>query len=219
MFGINFGAADQAAESLRKAAGDLRKQRSELQRKMDGLKAERNGLYLQALNKADAKQFLFDYIDAWSEQYLVHGTLDKLFLCMAKPNREAGSFDENLTGALLCLRDIEVVLAPGGILNDRQVFGKSLPVFGAVPGEMIGYIGSACFFFGDLVKAKLGQYFDARYPEPSPNDVGAPVAERRVLIHTLDSQIGELQDAIGQINDKLDQLGISEPRRLPGGVQ
>ena len=220
--GINFGAADEAAQLLRKATDDLRKQRSTLQEQVDGLNAQREGLYLQALSKADAKQFLFDYIDAWAEQYLARGKLDELFQIVANPKRDEDfAKANNLTVPYLCLRDIEIVLASGDVPQGGQLFRKNpLPVFGEGTANMhASYIGSACFFFGDLIKAKLEKYFDARYPEPTPDAVGAPVAERRALIQELDRQIGELQEAIGQFDSKLAQLSIHEPRRIPGGAK
>lgn len=220
MFGINFNAAEKAVGALRKAAADLRSQRSKLQEQMAGLNAKREALYLQALSKADAKQFLFDYIDAWAEQYLKLGKLDALFQMMANPVRdEYFATANNLTVPYLCLRDIEAVLGAGKAPGAQVFRHKVLPVFGdGIANMHADYIGAACFFFGDLAKAKLEQYFDAKYPEPSPDTVGAPVTERRALIQELDRQIGELQSAIGQIDSKLGQLGVREPRSL-GGVK
>lgn len=222
MFGINFGAAEEAAKSLRKAATDLRAQRSELQEQVDGLNAKREALYLQALSKADAKQFLFDYIDSWAEQYLASGKLEVLFQVMAVPCRdEQFAKANNLTVSYLCLRDVEIVLASGEMPKGKSIFRTHpLPIFGEGIAQMnASYIGAACFFFGDLVKTKLEQYFDAKYPEPNPETVGAPVTERRALIQELDRQIGELNSGIGQIDAKLSQLGIREPLRIPGGAQ
>lgn len=221
MLGINFNAAEEAAKSLRTATADLRSQRSKLQEQRDGLHAQREALYLQALSKADAKQFLFDYIDAWAKQYLERGKLDDLFQVIATPKRDRDfAKANNLTEPYLCLRDIETVLEPGETPKGGQIFGTSpLPIFGDGIATMhASYIGSACFFFGDLVKAKLEQYFDAKYPEPNPDTVGAPVAERRALIQELDRQIGELDSGLNQIDAKLRQLGVREPHRLPGGA-
>jgi len=219
MLGINFNAAEEAAKSLRTATADLRSQRSKLQDQKDGLHAQREALYSQALSKADAKQFLFDYIDAWAQQYLERGKLDDLFQMIATPNRDKAFAEaNNLTVPFLCLRDVETVLYSGELPRARTVFGTSpLPIFGDGIAMMnASYIGSACFLFGDLVKAKLEQYFDAKYPEPNPGVVGAPVAERRALIQELDRQIGELDSGINQIDAKLRQLGVREPHRLPG---
>ncbi|HFS0984502.1 TPA: hypothetical protein ACHY13_004990 [Pseudomonas aeruginosa] len=220
MFGINFNAAEEAAKSLRTATADLRSQRSKLQALKDSLHAQREALYLQALSKADAKLFLFDYIDAWAEQYLARGVLDDLFQMIAAPNRDK-TFAEanNLTVPYLCLRDVETVLYSGEMPKGQSIFKAfPLPIFGDGIAMMnASHIGAACFFFGDLVKAKLEQYFDAKYPEPNPDVVGAPMAERRALIQELDRQIGELDSGINQIDARLRQLGVREPRRLLGG--
>lgn len=221
MLGINFNAAEEAAKSLRTATADLRSQRSKLQEQRHGLHAQREALYLQALSKADAKQFLFDYIDAWAKQYLERGKLDELFQIVAAPKRdETFAQANNLTVPFLCLRDVETVLASGEMPKGQSIFRTHpLPIFGDGIATMhASYIGSACFFFGDLVKAKLEQYFDAKYPEPNPDTVGAPVAERRALIQELDRQIGELDSGLNQIDAKLRQLGVREPHRLPGGA-
>lgn len=211
MFEINFDAADEAAKSLREASANLRAQRSNLQEQMDSLNAERDALYVQALNKADAKQFLFDYIHAWGEQWCAVGKFDQLFKIMATPKRDehlAASY--KITNPYLCLRDIDLVLPqdPGGVPKGGQIFNTDpLPVTGNGMFQMSdGYIGGACFFFGDLIKAKLDKYFDLNYPEPPDNAVGVPVAERRVLIGELDQQIHELAEAIKQIDAKLSQL-------------
>jgi len=221
MLGINFNAAEEAAKSLRTATADLRSQRSKLQEQRDGLHAQREALYLQALSKADAKQFLFDYIDAWAKQYLERGKLDDLFQMIAAPKRDQDfAKANNLAVPHLCLRDVETVLASGEMPKGQAIFSAfPLPIFGDGIAQMhAGYIGAACFLFGDLVKAKLGQYFDARYPEPNPDAVGAPVAERRALIQELDRQLGELDSGLNQIDAKLRQLGVREPHRLPGGA-
>lgn len=218
MSGINFGAAEEAAKSLRKAVDDLREQRGELQAQKDVLTAERDGLYCQALSKADAKQFLFDYIDAWAEQYLTHGKLDELFQMIAKPARdEAFAKAHNLTVPYLCLRDVEVVMASGDTPNGGGIFRTNpLPIFGNGISQMhASYIGAACFFFGDLAKAKLEQYFEAKYPEPNAAMVGAPVAERLALIQVLDQQLDELNKTMSQIDSKLLKFGVREPIRLP----
>lgn len=221
MSDINFGAAEEAASSLRKAVADLRVQRSQLQEQKDALHVEREGLYNQALSKADAKQFLFDYIDAWAEQYLGLGKLDKLFQVITQPQRsEHFAQTHNLTVPYLCLRDVEHVLASGEAPKGGSIFSTNpLPIFGNGISQMHNdYIGAACFFFGDLAKSKLEQYFETKYPEPNPAMVGAPVAERRVLIQELDQQISELDSAIGQIDSKLSQLGVREPHRILGGA-
>lgn len=217
MFGIKFDAADTAAKHLRTAISELRQQRDVLQEQLDALKGQREVLYLQALSKADAKQFLFDYIDAWGKQWLELGQLEKLFQIMATPRRDAEfAKSNNITTPWLCLRDIEFVMR-GELPETGHVFNvRPLPVFGGALSSMNdSYIGAACFFFGDLLKGKLSDYFDLHYPEPNQKAVGAPVAERRALIQELDGQIGERVSAIGQIDAKLSELGVRESMKIP----
>ncbi len=104
---------------------------------------------------------------------------------MAAPKRdEKFAQANNLTVPYLCLRDVEIVLVTGEAPRAGQIFGKQpLPIFGDGIAQMnAAYIGAACFLFGDLVKAKLGQYFDAKYPESNPDTVGAPVG-RAPCVH------------------------------------
>lgn len=217
MFGIKFDAAETAAKHLRTAISELRQQRDVLQEQMDALKGQREALYLQALSKADAKQFLFDYIDAWGEQWLGLGQFEKLFQIMATPRRdEEFAKSNNITTPWLCLRDIEFVMR-GELPDTSHVFNvKPLPVFGGALSSMNdSYIGAACFFFGDLLKGKLGEYFELHYPEPNRKAVGVSAAERRALIQELDGRIGELVSTIGQIDAKLSELGLREPMKFP----
>ena len=213
MFGIKFDAAEDAASNLRKAIDDLRQQREQLKQQLAEHEAQREALYLQPVSKADAKQFLFDYIDGWAAQWLSHGSLDDLFARVANPRRDAEwAKNHNISDSWLCLRDIEHVVA-GDIPESRPVFGvNALPLFGgALTGMNDTYIGGACFFFGDLLKAKLGEYFDQKYCVGHPAGMFCePVADRRESISTLDGQISELLAAIKMIDDKLFGLGFRD---------
>lgn len=213
MFGIKFDAAEDAASNLRKAIDDLRQQREQLKQQLAEHEAQRDALYLQPLSKADAKQFLFDYIDGWAANWLSQGALDDLFAKVAKPKRDAQWASANkISDPWLCLRDIEQVMA-GEIPSTGHVFNlKVLPIFGgALTGMNDSYIGGACFFFGDLLKAKLGEYFDQKYCVGHPAGMACePVTDRRASISTLDGQISELLAAIKMIDDKLTGLGFKD---------
>lgn len=213
MFGIKFDAAEDAASNLRKAIDDLRQQREQLKQQLAEHEAQREALYLQPISKADAKQFLFDYIDGWAAQWLSCGALDDLFAKVAKPNRDAEWASANkISDPWLCLRDIEHVMS-GELPSTGHVFNlKVLPIFGgALTGMNDTYIGGACFFFGDLLKAKLGEYFDQKYCVGHPTGMACePVADRRESISTLDGQISELLAAIKMIDDKLTGLGFKD---------
>lgn len=212
MFGIKFDAAESAANNLRQAISDLRKQRDQLNQQLEAHEAERETLYLQPVSKADAKQFLFDYIDAWAAQWLNANGLDRLFGILAQPKRDAAFAKlHNLTSPHLTLLDVETVMARS-IPAAGQVFGvEPLPVFGgALTGMNDTYIGGACFFFGDVLKAKMGEYFDQKYSEHMAGVAGLPVAERRQSIAVLDGQISELLAAVKMIDGKLNELGFKE---------
>ena len=213
MFGIKFDAAEDAASNLRKAIDDLRQQREQLKQQLAEHEAQREALYLQPISKADAKQFLFDYIDGWAAQWLSHGALDDLFAKVAKPNRDAEWASANqISDPWLCLRDIEHVMS-GELPSTGHVFNlKVLPIFGgALTGMNDTYIGGACFFFGDLLKTKLGEHFDQKYCVGHPVGMACePVADRRESISALDGQISELLAAIKMIDDKLTGLGFKD---------
>lgn len=177
------------------------------------LRAERDALLDAPLDRADAKQFIFDYIDARAAEYPARVGLLDVFESVAYPRRfpwpSPGSIRPGLgKAAPLRMRDIGPALT-GSDSDQENIFAGGLRFFGAASTINKNTDFAAYFFFGDIIKAKIETHFDAMFPNYILADaelVGPPISERRVRIESLESKIEAIDAEIEEIDAEMRDL-------------
>ncbi|HEK2250290.1 TPA: hypothetical protein SMS80_005561 [Pseudomonas aeruginosa] len=201
--------AQAAAKELKQFIAELKEKRIQALGVKERLLKEKNLLLSQPLNKDDLKQFIATYVDARAEAFPKLAKLGDTFSRMANPSRGASAY---VRGKALNLRDVNSF--PGKTLEEvKSFFGDNLEFF---PGHLItGSDIAACYFFGDVIKAKMFEAFDglfSGYALPAERqDVGTSIEERRARISDIDHEIEGLEEQVAAIDQQLSGLGVIEP--------
>lgn len=211
------------AEEIREQVAALNSSKSDLMNSRAALVAERNDILDAPLAKADIKAFIHRYIDAQAAQYPLLSGLDRTFNSFAYPRGES-RLSPNIgdgrrrTAPPFALRDVDKVFGDTSLLNgSNAVFGQYLDLVMDSEGIMRNTGNGLCFFFGEAIKEKLGEWFDAHFAGFEKTDesrIGPPIAERRKRLAEIDKAISALDVQIGNVTAQLSELRTSaQPAR------
>lgn len=109
----------------------------------------------------------------------------------------------------LCLADIDAAMK-GGFeeVNGVVACGNSF-FFGTSSQLGIQAAALLAFFFGDSIKKRIEEHFQALYPGADPQgEEGSSIEVRRVEIEANMQRLSELQRGLSEIDDQLDALKI-----------
>lgn len=206
---LNISNALDAYSQVKKTVDDLQAQKEALLLEKARLIARKQELYALPLSAADIKQFIFDYIDRIAAQYPVSEGWDSKLQKATKPAREKTYAEAHaIDTPTLCLKDAETILRGG---NLSLVFGHSSALATLVnfAGVANGAPQAMYFFFGDLIKAKLGAYFDQRITS-TVGDGCLSVSERYLELESIDETVSGLDAEVLDVTEKLKMLGAAE---------
>lgn len=206
--------ADQVAnhiESLKTRLGQLRAERTQKD-------AQIEALYSAPITREDALRFCLDYVDARGVEYQRGlGSFDKVFNRVAFPLRSvvpAGGVPGSTQHAPLNLRDVEAGTSFDYSLASNHFSG--LLHFVALDNPAVTEF-AFYFFFGEQIKAKIREHFDAQFPSYGAqyqDKIGPPIAERyeRLTqiageVAALDAQIAEVETELGLIRGAAGMTG------------
>lgn len=206
---------------------------TQLGERKHALLAERSALHSRLgelhtgpVRRDEAKAFVLKSIDSLAAAFPQAAKWPDLFNAFSAPLGERPVFNGvNLTpwpakrSGPLCLADIDA-------LGDKGTAGKRSNILPMIVGDSaLAFIGNAadpdhlqkalCFFFGDVVKSKVGEYFDRlypvrKYPADGP-DGGMSLAQRREGIGELKARHEEIAAELIQIDEQLDALKGNAP--------
>lgn len=195
------------ASELRAYLATMREKHAALAAERTTLLADREALFAAPVNVDDAKQFIFDYIDARGAEYPALAQWPKLFSSVAYPPRNSDSSNK---GTPLCLRDIDACV--NGTSGEQSavlgLFG-ALNFFGAASQLNRSADTAAYFFFGDTIKAKVAKHFAVCFPGYTPADaarIGPPIAERRTAIAKIDMRLTAIKAEIDVIDAQMREV-------------
>lgn len=206
------------ADQVRAFIESRQKCRDELQLQRTALEARRDALLAMPLCRDDAKQFICDYIDARATEYPKLAGWGALFGKVAYPLRYGWASPDSVSSetgkrAPICLRDVDDAL--GSFEGDQRTFEGGLQFFGAASTVSTRTDYAAYFFFGDIIKARIVEHFDAFFPNYHPADaarIGPPIAERRAELQRLAEATAAIDDELAKIAAELAELS---PRPEP----
>ncbi|MFS4551373.1 hypothetical protein [Comamonas resistens] len=204
--------AQAAMQEVKAAVSTLRAKQDELNQRKTKLEQRREMLYDQPLAPADIRQFIGELIDFRAEHYAnkvkTTGLMQKLAYPASrypgKPKRpELAGFGK----APLTLEDVEVALGkPVSCERRGDRLDDPLPVL-LRHGEF--EFGWHYFFFGDLMKEKLGQLLADEAPEyrgSDANEIGAPIDERRKEIEEINEELRSIASEISSVQSEISSL-------------
>lgn len=211
---LNITEAVKAAKKVAAVVSTLLSQRTELQEQRKAFEEEVARLRAEPVSNEDAKQFIFDLIDKGAEEFLEKSNWESIFHAIAFPcsQDQEMKFVAGRVGLIpLSMSAIDEAMAgssekAGGMLrnaNLRLFLDDRLSASSTL---------RAYFFFGDLIKAKVEQYFDKFYPVynaggPNPTD---PLIKRRARVIELGKGIAAIDKSIEEIQRQLAELGYKK---------
>lgn len=200
---------------LREFASAAKDRRAQLEGEREKLAEERAAIMSAPLRIDDAKQFLFDYIDAQAADFPRRAGWPTMINRLLYPRRYDGGTntrrqERNNTTPPLCLADVETALFnPVDALT--KVFGgintSGLQFMGEVTN--LAHDGAACFLFGEVLKARIAEYWDVLAPgylAADAREIGPPIAKRRERIAKIDARLSEIAEELGRIVADLNEL-------------
>lgn len=160
-------AAKKAASDVRTACELLRTKRNALRSEMSQVKARNEYILRLPLTREDAKQFVLSTIDEMGSDFPKKANWGRVFEHFAYP-QNGREYGRQMLQAPLCLHDVESVEGKGEIgvvsrlglgLNRDSLFN------GLVMNMPANDTSRFCFFFGDLIKAKIEEHFEEFFPD------------------------------------------------------
>lgn len=206
--------AQAAVRAVQDAVDQLQQKAAGLEQQKADLIEQRQSIYMQPLSSSGLRQFLGELIDHRAAYYasrlVSSGYAEKL----AFPQYRNGLSAFGQKSIPLSLADVDVALEqekPGAPQQGKlENSGWKLPVFmrHGEFDETWPY-----FFFGDLMKEKLGQLFpvDDTVAEEAPLSLD----QRRAAIDTINQQLQVLEQEIEQVKSEIS--GLTRP--LISGVR
>ena len=221
--------AHAAVREVQAAVSRLLEQRATTEQRRADLVQRRNTLFEQPLGAACLRQFLGELIDYRAQAYAnamqAAAPLDQLAYPKARYGRTTRSPEAGGAVPPLTLEDAEQALGRKRADNAARLDpldddGWKLPVF-RTEGEFMVW---PYFFFGDLMKEKLGQLLadvEPRYVKLDEDAIGAPMDERRKEIETISQEVQRLDEELGRIHMEINSLTlpvIHGAKRLAGAA-
>lgn len=176
----------------------------------EALLAQKDDLFLQPLAKEDIKKIIFDYIDRQAQLYLEGGGMSDIINGLALPSRRIGTANAvNARNAALNLYDLDNGVKPSGFFEAYIFNFENLPIFNGYAFSH-GAKTDLCFFFGDVIKKKIEDHFDAFFPTGWDSyKPGLALAARRPIIADLEAQIASVDAIIEDFESHLRDLSLS----------
>lgn len=201
--------AKSIAADARSTIAEIKTELETQKNKREELLKEKDKLFLQPLSKADIKQVISDYIDNKAAMYIEMGGITNIVNSIAFPSRPPQSSLPTASNKAVNLYELDEGFKSNGTFVE-SIFGfGNLPIFN---GHALahGDKRDLCFFFGDVIKQKIEAHFDAFFPADWDSyKPGLPLAERRLLIADLDSEIANANKVINECESHLRSLSSS----------
>lgn len=205
-----------AAKKVRETVAALRSRQAELAQRRADLLSITKALRALPVTRDDARQFVFDTIDTIGAAFIPRSGIAKALECFAFPAGTGRTWAAPAKGihheklfAPLCLRDIEEMEIRGreGV---ESILGDDANMLAGA--AQLNPIGPYCFFFGDILKARISEHFDALFPErfKFAGDSGAQssIAERRAEIAKAEEELAELDRQESEVRQQLRALAV-----------
>ena len=194
------------ATEISNAVDSAQARRAELTAKRDDLAAQIEQLYAAPITKADALQFCLDYIDVRAAEW--PGGLGKLASTLndvAFPVRNQGLGKKTP----ITLRDVDAGLSTDWQLQQNHFLDGLHFFFSSDASRRVDTV--FYFFFGEQIKAKLRENFDAFYPDVSKGLsrdsaawlTGPNVPERRATIEKLTAELASVNQQLADVEAEL----------------
>ncbi len=236
---VNVSEALKAANQFQQAIAQLAARGEELQAEVRELEERNALLYRAPLKKEEVKAFMLDSVDQMASQFISSAGWATLVKRFAFPegdrwpnggplNHESHSGRAQHADAI-SLQDLKKV-GPGSGVN-------GLVALLGTDHEKLNFLGDGstaapldgramCFFFGDLVKAKIERHFDRLCPElkssqPWRRGEVLSIEQRQAEIASNAARIQALLSEREDVTAKLEELraaGVAEKRRFFGGA-
>jgi len=194
--------AQEALALARRIRNDLEIEKGKLESRKRPLNQRLEFLNTSFVPLSDHKQFLKEYIDAQARSYLPS------FREMMKGSMQMGTMNSNRGfGHKDCdkpmrYHEMERELSGGGFLTwplSMVRVDKNNPMDTPF-----------LFFFGEFVKRAIDLHFDElsleREYKAKPEEVGPPIAERRLEMEAITHELLIIEEEISSINSKLSSL-------------
>lgn len=184
-------------QQLREFIASKTEEARDLKARLIQIDTEVSALELAPLNRADTLAFALDYIDRLAADHM-RGPANwpGQFQRLANPRRYSDPPTEK--SGPVTLRDRDMAIS--GEWSKVFAGSDAQPRFFGAYQFSLSESG-ACFFFGDVIKAKIEEHFEALYPTvPNP---GPPIAERRERIATLQAEAGRIRAQLAEIEGEL----------------
>ncbi|MFZ6765567.1 hypothetical protein ACO0LM_00675 [Undibacterium sp. Di26W] len=196
-----------AVEIVKNSLAALREQREAIIAEERALTQKKKELKAQPVPISDVKQALMDYVDARASLFLQDGQWVRNLRQFLYPNRDPYTIQKSPAALNY---DEAADLSAGDTL--RKVFPMSHPKL-VIPD--VGLFETTdiplLFFFGDLIKAKIGAYFDAMqisHEDKDLNKIGTPIAERTLEIERIDTRLSDLVSQRSAIDSQISSLSV-----------
>ena len=213
---VKLDAAMIAADTVREAVAGLTAKRRALAAELAELTEHTERLLSLPVRRDDARRFIFDAIDRIGAEFPHESGWDRSFAAFAYPKGDARKQTPRFSFARpqesaspLTLRDIEQASA-GGAQEIEHVFGRGCTDFFIGDGNLgMGAVCRTYFFFGDIIKQRIEEHFDALFPyfNAAQAEDESTVAERRVLIDANRQRASAIELQVSEIRSQLVKLG------------
>lgn len=209
-------------ESAISAAKQLKATYAALKTRRDGVQLEVNRiddriqtLRRMPIQREEAKAFIFGHIDYLAGRFPQDAQLSRVFEAYAAPAKGMGSEHR-----ALCLEDMEKAKQTGAdVVVDlpliQNFFAGGLQLESRSGGSKAPYDMAALdarrvyFFFGDIIKKKIDQYFDSLFPKrhyAAEGDGALTIAQKREEIGKLSEQREDLAQQLATFEEQLQTL-------------
>lgn len=183
--------AKTLAEQLRLARQELCDRKRVLESRRANLAEEIARINSAPLSSDDVKTVLNAYIDQQASLF----TTDEIAKRLANPERHSTPGEKRPP---LCLADL-IAIEDG----KQRIFGfENLELFPGIVGER-----AACYWFGEIIKAKIAAKFGDFFKGYGPGvAIGPPIAERRSRLAEIDIELSGLDAELTQVSEELRSL-------------
>lgn len=179
-----------AAQTIKNALGELRTKQAVLIAEETALRQRQTKLNELPIPPEDVKQVIFAYIDACSKEFLNDGDWIENIKLFLYPDRKS---DYNPK------KRLPLNYAEARLIMDGSISPETTHLLGEYPKLLIPNANkfdytnmAAMFFFGDIIKAKIVEQFDAiglqHLSKDRPN-VGPSIAERDKEMALIDARL------------------------------
>lgn len=191
----------EAARLARQTYDELLARRAALQSQASAIQQQILVVRKSPVRLDDLKAFIFKHVDSLASQFTAVARWDKLVEAYALPegaHREAGP------RAPLCLADLDK--APGAVVG----LERGLGFFTGAAGTSASDEMRACFFFGDLIKARVGRYLDSMASTTVQHTLrlsgGSTLEEKREEVAANEKKLAAVELEISGVSEQISEI-------------